>query len=70
MPLSKFSQIDSCDLLKCDESHRLKNDHTLTKSALSCKCRILLSGTYALLSNYFPQKVSHVAWFMCHNIFL
>lgn len=45
---SKFSQTGSCDLLVCDEAHRLKNDQTMTNRALavlSCKRRILLSGT-------------------------
>lgn len=45
---SKFSQNGSCDLLICDEAHRLKNGQTLTNQALatlSCKRRILLSGT-------------------------
>ncbi|KAL6514250.1 DNA-dependent ATPase protein rad54 [Orobanche hederae] len=44
----KFNQSGSCDLLICDEAHRLKNDQTLTNRALvalSCKRRILLSGT-------------------------
>ncbi|GER56642.1 DNA repair and recombination protein RAD54 [Striga asiatica] len=44
----KFNQSGSCDLLICDEAHRLKNDQTLTNralAALSCKRRILLSGT-------------------------
>ncbi|KAG5548137.1 hypothetical protein RHGRI_013736 [Rhododendron griersonianum] len=44
----KFSHDGSCDLLICDEAHRLKNDQTLTNkalAALSCKRRILLSGT-------------------------
>ncbi|GAB4853963.1 DNA-dependent ATPase protein rad54 [Ancistrocladus abbreviatus] len=48
MHSSKFSQSGSCDLLICDEAHRLKNDHTMTNralAALSCKRRILLSGT-------------------------
>ena len=39
---------DSCDLLICDEAHRLKNDATLTNRALAglaCKRRVLLSGT-------------------------
>eukprot|EP00775_Hariotina_reticulata_P012633 gene12633-12762_t len=38
----------SCDLLICDEAHRLKNDATLTNRALDslpCRRRILLSGT-------------------------
>ncbi|KAG8368368.1 hypothetical protein BUALT_Bualt15G0038200 [Buddleja alternifolia] len=44
----KFNQSESCDLLICDEAHRLKNDQTLTNralAALSCRRRILLSGT-------------------------
>ncbi|XP_020551461.1 protein CHROMATIN REMODELING 25 isoform X2 [Sesamum indicum] len=48
MHSSKFNQTGSCDLLICDEAHRLKNDQTLTNralAALSCKRRILLSGT-------------------------
>ncbi|CAH9100397.1 unnamed protein product [Cuscuta europaea] len=48
MHTSKFSNDSSCDLLICDEAHRLKNDQTLTNRALaslSCKRRILLSGT-------------------------
>ncbi|GAX75378.1 hypothetical protein CEUSTIGMA_g2822.t1 [Chlamydomonas eustigma] len=38
----------ACDLLICDEAHRLKNDATLTNKALGalpCKRRVLLSGT-------------------------
>ncbi|KDP42303.1 hypothetical protein JCGZ_01627 [Jatropha curcas] len=45
---SKFNHSESCDLLICDEAHRLKNDQTITNralAALSCKRRILLSGT-------------------------
>ncbi|KAL4588733.1 hypothetical protein LXL04_001628 [Taraxacum kok-saghyz] len=48
MHSSKFNESGSCDLLICDEAHRLKNDQTLTNralAALSCKRRILLSGT-------------------------
>ncbi|KAL5541100.1 hypothetical protein UlMin_043386 [Ulmus minor] len=48
MHSSKFGQDESCDLLICDEAHRLKNDQTITNRALaslSCKRRILLSGT-------------------------
>ncbi|PQQ10890.1 protein CHROMATIN REMODELING 25 [Prunus yedoensis var. nudiflora] len=48
MHSTKFSQSESCDLLICDEAHRLKNDQTMTNqalAALSCKRRILLSGT-------------------------
>lgn len=39
---------NACDLLICDEAHRLKNDATLTNKALdglACKRRVLLSGT-------------------------
>eukprot|EP00898_Chlorokybus_atmophyticus_P001537 jgi/Chlat1/2384/Chrsp17S02818 len=39
---------DACDLLICDEAHRLKNDKTLTNQALAslqCRRRVLLSGT-------------------------
>ncbi|KAK1402572.1 protein CHROMATIN REMODELING 25 [Heracleum sosnowskyi] len=48
MHSSKFSESGSCDLLICDEAHRLKNGQTLTNRALAavpCKRRILLSGT-------------------------
>nr|XP_043625344.1 protein CHROMATIN REMODELING 25 [Erigeron canadensis] len=48
MHSSKFNDSGSCDLLICDEAHRLKNDQTLTNkalAALACKRRILLSGT-------------------------
>ncbi|XP_039015283.1 LOW QUALITY PROTEIN: protein CHROMATIN REMODELING 25-like [Hibiscus syriacus] len=48
MHSSKFSQSEACNLLICDEAHRLKNDQTITNrvlAALSCKRRILLSGT-------------------------
>ncbi|KAL8156238.1 hypothetical protein AgCh_001365 [Apium graveolens] len=48
MHSSKFSENGSCDLLICDEAHRLKNGQTLTNRALAavpCKRRILLSGT-------------------------
>ncbi|TYK13976.1 protein CHROMATIN REMODELING 25 isoform X1 [Cucumis melo var. makuwa] len=48
MHSSKFGQSESCDLLICDEAHRLKNDQTLTNralAALSCRRRVLLSGT-------------------------
>ncbi|KAI3903722.1 hypothetical protein MKW92_040715, partial [Papaver armeniacum] len=60
MHSSKFDKSGSCDLLICDEAHRLKNDQTLTNriqlsyifpciilelDGLSCNRRILLSGT-------------------------
>jgi DNA repair and recombination RAD54-like protein len=44
----RFQGPDSCDLLICDEAHRLKNDQTLTNKALdslACRRRVLLSGT-------------------------
>ena len=44
----RFQAPDSCDLLICDEAHRLKNDQTLTNRALgslACRRRVLLSGT-------------------------
>ncbi|XP_074571282.1 DNA repair and recombination protein RAD54 [Curcuma longa] len=48
MHSSKFDKNGSCDLLICDEAHRLKNDQTLTNRALAalpCLRRVLLSGT-------------------------
>lgn len=48
MHSEKFSSSGSCDLLICDEAHRLKNDQTITNKALAalpCKRRVLLSGT-------------------------
>ena len=45
---AKFKKAGSCDLLICDEAHRLKNDATMTNqclAALPCRRRILLSGT-------------------------
>ena len=44
----RFKTPGSCDLLICDEAHRLKNDATLTNRALggiACVRRVLLSGT-------------------------
>ena len=43
-----FNKPGSCDLMICDEAHRLKNSKTSTYSALdeqACMRRILLSGT-------------------------
>lgn len=44
-----YAKADSCcDLLICDEAHRLKNAETATNQALGalkCRRRILLSGT-------------------------
>jgi len=44
----RFAKPEACDLLICDEAHRLKNDETLTCKALdslACRRRVLLSGT-------------------------
>ena len=44
----RFRKEGSCDLLICDEAHRLKNDATATNRALDmlpCRRRVLLSGT-------------------------
>lgn len=44
----RFKAASSCELLICDEAHRLKNDKTLTNQALAClacRRRVLLSGT-------------------------
>ncbi|MCO5571162.1 hypothetical protein L7F22_024896 [Adiantum nelumboides] len=48
MHAKKLQQTGSCDLLICDEAHRLKNDQTRTNKALAglqCHRRVLLSGT-------------------------
>ncbi|XP_052199015.1 protein CHROMATIN REMODELING 25 [Diospyros lotus] len=75
MHSSKFSSDGSCDLLICDEAHRLKNDQTLTNralAALSCKRRILLSGTpmqndleefYAMVNFANPGILGDAAYF-------
>ena len=44
----RFQAPEACDLLICDEAHRLKNGQTLTNQALAslaCRRRVLLSGT-------------------------
>ncbi|PSS26102.1 Protein CHROMATIN REMODELING like [Actinidia chinensis var. chinensis] len=75
MHSSKFSHDGSCDLLICDEAHRLKNNQTLTNralAALSCKRRILLSGTpmqndleefYAMVNFTNPGILGDAAYF-------
>lgn len=48
MPCAPGRAPHACDLLICDEAHRLKNDATLTNRALdglACRRRVLLSGT-------------------------
>ncbi|XP_073220234.1 protein CHROMATIN REMODELING 25 isoform X2 [Cicer arietinum] len=75
MHSSKFSSSGSCDLLICDEAHRLKNDQTITNRALAalpCKRRILLSGTplqndleefFAMVNFTNPGILSDIAHF-------
>ncbi|MBA0727312.1 hypothetical protein Golax_000311 [Gossypium laxum] len=75
MHSSKFCQSEACDLLICDEAHRLKNDQTMTNralAALSCKRRILLSGTpmqndleefFAMVNFTNPGILGDVAFF-------
>lgn len=46
--IDMFQAEDACDLLICDEAHRLKNGQTQTSLALSslnCRKRVLLTGT-------------------------
>ncbi|KAD2806103.1 hypothetical protein E3N88_39480 [Mikania micrantha] len=65
MHSSKLNDSESCDLLICDEAHRLKNDQTLTNRALAalpCKRRILLSGT--------PMQVRNIDIFYCQLLCL
>lgn len=56
MHSSKFGQTGSCDLLICDEAHRLKNDQTLTNK-VAC--------TYVLSS--YPTKF--VQWYFLYLVF-
>ncbi|XP_058778584.1 protein CHROMATIN REMODELING 25-like [Vicia villosa] len=75
MHSSKFSDSGSCDLLICDEAHRLKNDQTITNRALAalpCKRRVLLSGTplqndleefFAMVNFTNPGVLGHIAHF-------
>lgn len=75
MHSSKFNQSNFCDLLICDEAHRLKNDQTLTNralAALACKRRVLLSGTpmqndleefYAMVNFTNPGILGEAAYF-------
>ena len=52
----------ACDLLICDEAHRLKNNATLTNRALdglACQRRVLLSGTP--MQNHLDEVTSVLA---------
>jgi hypothetical protein len=61
----KFTGASACDLLVCDEAHRLKNDETQTSQCLNklqTRRRVLLSGTplqndleefFAMVREYF-----------------
>ena len=78
MHTDKFKKEGSCDLLMCDEAHRLKNDATLTNQALNsmhCKRRVLLSGTpmqnhldefYAMVNFTNPGVLGSAAYFRKH----
>ena len=75
---NKFRKPGSCDLLICDEAHRLKNDATMTNQcldALPCRRRILLSGTpmqndlgefYAMVNFINPGVLGEQAYFRRH----
>jgi len=75
---AKFKKPGSCDLLICDEAHRLKNDATMTNqclAALPCRRRILLSGTpmqndlgefYAMVNFINPGVLGEQAYFRRH----
>ncbi|GAB2294808.1 DNA-dependent ATPase protein rad54 [Dionaea muscipula] len=79
---SNFSQTGSCDLLICDEAHRLKNDQTIINKALAalfCKRRILLSGTpmqndlqefYAMVNFTNPGILGDIAHFRRYYEFI
>ncbi|GJP32970.1 hypothetical protein CLOM_g17541 [Closterium sp. NIES-68] len=73
-----FHSEGACDLVICDEAHRLKNDRTLTNQALAglpCRRRVLLSGTpmqndleefYAMVSFTNPGVLSDATHFRRH----
>ena len=42
--VDKFRAEGTCDLLICDEAHRLKNDQTLTNKASCCAQRCAAAG--------------------------
>ena len=59
----KFMTESSCQLVVCDEAHRLKNGETLTNQALakmSCKRRVMLSGTP--MQNHLDEFYSMVSF--------
>lgn len=76
-PVSSFGggKASVCDLLICDEAHRLKNGESLISKALdglSCKRRVLLSGTpmqndleefYSMVNFCNPDLLSSVSKF-------
>ncbi|CAI5484086.1 unnamed protein product [Closterium sp. Yama58-4] len=78
MHATAFHHEGACDLVICDEAHRLKNDRTLTTQALAglpCRRRVLLSGTpmqndleefYAMVSFTNPGVLSNAAHFRRH----
>ena len=59
----RFTTESSCQLVICDEAHRLKNGETLTNQALAkmaCKRRIMLSGTP--MQNHLDEFYSMVSF--------
>ncbi|GBG28207.1 DNA repair protein, putative [Hondaea fermentalgiana] len=72
---SSFKSETACDLLICDEAHRLKNDQTQTSKALDLlhtRRRVLLSGTpmqndleefYAMVNFCNPRVLGTVSQF-------
>jgi DNA repair and recombination RAD54-like protein len=74
----KFIRPGACDLLICDEAHRLKNDATMTSRSLALlptRRRMLLSGTpmqndltefFAMVDFINPGVLRDVAYFRRH----